>query len=230
MTEEPRAAPTWLADGARAAIRELGLYLETAWSLLRRPHAFLSDWYSGRARAMNPLAMLATGAAIVAGSRQLAGAALGLETADSLWGAIFSALGPYVHYIALGLLCHGVVWLTARSPVRASDSVAAALFAGAGPAALAEGIGWGILVALSPLGVSQAAISIMLGMAFTIFCAVFGTAMGGLHRCPWWSLMLAFAVAFPVTGLVFGVLDPPGSYGLHWVISFRDGFFFGLGL
>jgi hypothetical protein len=227
---EERAAPSWLGDGIAATVREGGAYLATSWALARRPFTFMAEWWSGRRKAMNPLAMLATGAAIVAGARQLAAAALGIDTADSVWSAVLSALGPYVHYVAIGLLVHGVLHVLVPSSVRAVDSIAAALYAGAGPAALAEAIGWLIMAALAPLGVTDIALPIMLGAAFSVFCVVFATALAGMHRPPWWAMMLAFVVAFPVTGLVFGVLDPPGNYGLHWVIHFRDGFFLGLGL
>ena len=231
MTEDDqRAAPSWLGDGLAATAREAGAYLATSWALARRPYTFMASWWTGREKAMNPLAMLATGAALVAGARQLAAAALGIETADSVWSAALSALGPYVHYVAIGLLVHGVLHVLCRRPVRAVDSIAAALYAGAGPAAIAETLGWLAMAAIAPLGVADSALPIMLGAAFSVFSMVFATALSGLHRPPWWAMTLAFAVAFPVTGVVFGVLDPPGNYGLHWVIHFRGGFFLGLGL
>ena len=73
-------------------------------------------------------------------------------------------------------------------------------------------------------------VGIMFGIAFSVFCFTLATALGGLHRHPSWRMFLAFAIAFPATGLAFGLLSPPGNYGLHWVITISGGFQLGLGL
>ncbi|HET9988045.1 MAG TPA: hypothetical protein VFQ65_05990, partial [Kofleriaceae bacterium] len=138
--------------------------------------------------------------------------------------------GPYAHYIAIGILCHLAIAINGRDrTVKLTDTVAMALYAGAGPAALAETIGWLLLCALMPLGHAEALRSAMLGLAFTVFCFVLATALGGLHRPAAWRVAFAFAIAFPITGLVFGYLDPPGSYGLHWVMRLSP-FYLGLGM
>ena len=62
-----------------------------------------------------------------------------------------------------------------------------------------------------------------------MFCFVLATALGALHRPSPWRIGLAFTFAFPITGLVFGYLDPPGSYGLHWVMRLSP-FYLGLGM
>jgi hypothetical protein len=225
-----RAAPRWLHDGLRIAWTELRSYVTTALRFTRAPHRFMAGWWHGELAAMNPLAMLATGAAIAAASRQLAGAVLGVDRPNTLLGAALSALGPYLHYVALGALCHAVLTARRRSDVRLADSVAAALYAGAGPAALAEALGWLVMCALSPVVTSPIAFGVMLGVAFSIFCFTLAMALAGLHRPPWWKMLAAFVIAFPLTGLVFGTLRPPGNYGLHWVLDVRDRFFLGLGM
>jgi hypothetical protein len=131
--------------------------------------------------------------------------------------------------VSLGILCHLVV-AGRRSDVRLSDSIATALYAGAGPAALAESLGWLVMCALHPFVTSQIAVGVMLGVAFSVFCFTLAMALGALHRPPWWRMFLAFAIAFPLTGLVFGTLNPPGNYGLHWVLDVRGRFFLGLGM
>jgi hypothetical protein len=225
-----RAAPSWLRDGLRIALTELRSYLMTALRFTRAPHRFMDDWWHGRAVSMNPLAMLATGATIVAASHQLAGAVLGIDRPGALLDAVLSALGPYVHYVSLGMLCHLVLAARGRGDVRLSDSIATALYAGAGPAALAEALGWLAMSALHPFMTSQVAAGVMLGGAFSVFCLTLAMALGGLHRAPWWKMLAAFAIAFPLSGLVFGTLHPPGNYGLHWVLDVRGRFFLGLGM
>jgi len=228
--ERSRGAPTWLRDGFGAMWHEVRSYLETTWALVRRPTKFAAEWFEGTRTAMNPLAMLATGATLVAATRQLGATVLDLPHPDSLLAAIASALGPYAHYILLGLLFHLAMLPFSRDrSVRVTDTVALSLYAGAGPAAVAESIGWLILCALAPLGHGEALRAVMLGVAFTVFCFVLATVLGALHRPSPWRIVLAFTLAFPLTGLVFGYLDPPGSYGLHWVMHLSP-FYLGLGL
>lgn len=225
-----RAAPPWFRDGLHVAFTEVRSYVTTAVRFSRAPHRFMDDWWHGSSAAMNPLAMLATGATLTAASHQLAGAVLGIDHPDSLLDAALTALGPYAHYIAIGVLCHLVLAARRGRDVRVSDSIATALYAGAGPAALAESLGWLLICAVRPLVMSQMAVDVMLAIAFTVFCFTLALALGGLHRPPWWKVSAAFAVAFPLTGLVFGMLHPPGNYGLHWVLDVRGRFILGLGM
>jgi len=219
-----------LRDGFGAMWHEVRSYLETTWALVRRPSTFATEWFEGTRTAMNPLAMLATGATLVAATRQLGATVLDLPHPDSLITAIASALGPYAHYVLLGLLFHLTMVPFARDrSIRVTDTVALSLYAGAGPAAVAESLGWLVLSALESLGHRQLMVGVMLGVAFSVFCFVLATALGALHRPSPWRIGLAFALAFPVTGLVFGYLDPPGSYGLHWVMHISP-FFLGLGM
>ncbi|HEY3807228.1 MAG TPA: hypothetical protein VGL61_31720 [Kofleriaceae bacterium] len=225
-----RAPPPWVRDGVRAAWHEARAYFGTAWRLTRAPAHFMNAWLRGEADAMNPLAMLATGAALVAASHQLAGAIVGIAHPDGIVDAVLSALGPYVLYIATGILCHLVIAPGGTRDVRLVDTIAAALLVGAGPAALAEAIGWLVVCAIWPFAPSEAVVAIMLGVAFTVFCFTLASALGGLHHGAWWRIALAFGVAFSVTGVVFGVLDPPGNYGLHWVIDLHGPVFLRLGM
>lgn len=230
MSDAPRAAPAWLRDGFAAMWHEVRSYLGTSWELVRAPARFAGAWYEGTGSALNPLAMLATGATMLAAIRQLALTILGVPRPDSLISAIASALGPYAHYVAIGILCHLAVAIGGRGrDVRVADTVAMALYAGAGPAAIAEALGWLILCALIPLGHAALFQAMMMGLAFTVFCFVLATALGGLHRPAAWRVGFAFAIAFPITGLVFGYFDPPGSYGLHWVMRLSP-FYLGLGI
>ena len=225
-----RAAPPWVRDGARAAWHEARAYVATAWRLTRAPADFMDAWLRGQADAMNPLAMLATGAALVAASHQLAGAIVGIEHPDGIVDAVLSALGPYALYVAIGVLCHLVLAPAGKRDVRVLDTIAAALFAGAGPAALAEAVGWLVVCAIWPFAPSLVVIAVMMGVAFSVFCFTLASALGGMHHAPWWRIALAFGVAFSATGLVFGLLDPPGNYGLHWVLDPHGPVFLRLGM
>ncbi|HEX4452698.1 MAG TPA: hypothetical protein VH143_17600 [Kofleriaceae bacterium] len=220
---DERAPPPWVRDGVRAAWHEARGYLATTWQMMRAPARFMDSWRAGRADAMNPLAMLATGAALVAAAHQVAGAIVGIDHPDGIGDAVLSALGPYAHYVAIGLLCHLVLAPRGTRDVHVLDTIAAALFAGAGPAALAEALGWLVMCAIWPFVQSLWVVAVVFAIAFSVFCFSLAGALGGLHRPTWWRIMLAFAVAFPATGLVFGVLEPPGNYGLHWIVKLDGG-------
>jgi hypothetical protein len=213
-----RAAPPWLHNAAAAAWREATDYARTTGVLARAPYRFAQEWWTGARAAMNPLAMLATGATLVTGARQLALAVLGVQRPDSVIALVLSALGPYVHYVVFGLIFHAILRPGAPQRARLGDSVAISLFAGAGPAALAEAAGW-LAIALVPALRSGGAIGVILGVAFSVFCYAFASAMAGLHGVRWWRLAIAILIAFPLTGVAFGLLEPPGNYGLHWVIQ-----------
>jgi hypothetical protein len=218
-----RGAPPWLADGLGAMRDELRAYVATAWAFARRPHLIAPRWWRGEVEVMNPLAMLATGAALVAAAQQLASAVLGLPEPDGLIAVVMSVLGPYVYYVAIGALCH-VALRGGTREVALLDTVAIALFAGAGPAAVAQALAWGVVCALAPvIGHREALTGIVLGAAFSVFCLSLSTGLGALHRSPWWRMVLAFTLALVVTGVAFGLLRPPGTYGLHWVITVDDG-------
>jgi hypothetical protein len=225
-----RSPPPWLRDGIRATWHEARSYLATTWAFTRSPRAFIDAWWHGQTSAMNPLAMLATGATIAAAAHQLAGAVVGIDHPSSLAAAVLSALGPYVHYITIGALVHLVLKPLARSEATLSDSVASALYAGAGPTSVAEAFGWVVMCAVWPIVRSPAALAVMQSVAFSVFCFTLATALARLHRPPWWAMLVAFAVAFPATGLGFGLLHPPGNYGLHWVLEVGNGFSLGLGV
>ena len=225
-----RSPPPWLRDGIRTAWNEARSYLTTTRAFTRSPHAFMDAWWRGQASAMNPLAMLATGATIVGAAHALAGAVVGIDHPDSLAAAVLSAAGPYAHYLAIGVLVHLILKPLGRREATLSDSVATALYAGAGPAAFAEALGWVVMCGVWPIAPSPLAIAVMLGVAFSVFCFTLASALGGLHRAPWWAMLLAYAMAFPATGLVFGILRPAGNYGLHWVLDIRNGLSLSLGM
>src|SRR4051812_5122670 len=148
MAELPVAgdSPNWIREAAANAAGELRLFFQTARDFTAHPIRFAVAFTEGRQRAMNPLAFLATSAALLGGLRLLLRSlAGGADENLSLVTQALDALAPYLHYAVLGSLAHAVFRLTgARRPLR--DSLAMALFAGGGPAALAE-----VLTALTAL-------------------------------------------------------------------------------
>jgi hypothetical protein len=134
--------------------------------------------------------------------------------------AALGAILPFGYYLLVGALQHFVLRLFgSRRPLR--DSCAMALYAGGGPASAAR-ILMGIcaVVAVAEHG----AWIVMVGavLSFSLFFYTLSAALGGLHftyRIRWWHILIANLVAMFLSGLLFGALHPPGSYGLHLVIS-----------
>jgi hypothetical protein len=55
---------------------------------------------------------------------------------------------------------------------------------------------------------------VVFGASYALFAVLLVAALGRLHHAPW-RAVLGVAAAIVATALVFGNLNPPGSYGLH---------------
>ena len=121
-----------------------------------------------------------------------------------------------------------------RRPLR--DSCAMALYAGGGPATASRIVIGFLAIAVwertgsteirSALTVSGALLLASAILSFSLFYYTLSSALGGLHavyRIRWWQILIANIVSMLGTGLMFGLLHPPGSYGLHFVISVGRG-------
>lgn len=229
----PGESPNWIREALANAVAELRLFFSTARDFTLHPIRFGAAFTEGRQRAMNPLAFLATSAALLGGLRLLLKTATGAPDENlSLPVQAVDALAPYLHYAALGCVAHAVFRLTgSMRPLR--DSLAMALFAGGGPAALAE-----VLTALTsaafdlsrvpadkPSAVWQVLLIATPMLTFSVFSAGLASSLAASHRArQWWRTQLAILVSYTATGIVFGILvaldQQHGHYGIHWVITF----------
>ena len=192
MTASPDEAPDgtppvrrdWIAEAALTAVREVRQLASTIFAFVRAPFRFAEEWKAGTSAPMNPIGVVAGSAVVVGALRQAAMAALGRDGDRGLVGAALSALGPYIHFAALAVCCHLVLRLVTRRPVRIGDSIAIGLYAGGGPAAIAESLVWLVVIAIRVAGgeVSSGALSIGLGVAFSAFCMTLAIALAGLFH------------------------------------------------
>jgi len=230
----PGESPRWPRAAIANAWGELRVFFATARAFTLHPVRFATAFTDGRQQAMNPLAFLATSAGLLGGLRLLLRAATGAADASpSLLSQILEALAPYLHYAALGCVAHLIFRATgSRRPLR--DSLAMALFAGGGPATLADV--FTVLTATAfdlahpPLpGVPPAAaqgiwlllLIAMPTLTFSVFSAALASSLAAGHRArQWWRTSLAILVSYTATGLLFGVMNTQTRYGMHWVISF----------
>lgn len=218
-------APDWISEAWHVTLEDVRAYLRTTAAFAFKPYPSARRWAEGEARDfMNPVGVLAAAAVVLGPTRQLAYQVLGIGGGGGLVATLLSALGPFAHYAAIGLLTHLVLTLGSPSRARLVDSIGITLLVGGGPAAAAELAAWLVSLALHAalpgLGVA-AMLGVTLGVAFSVFSMTLGSALAGLHRPPALRLLLAFAVAFALTGLVFGTLHPPGEYGMHWVVRLQ---------
>jgi hypothetical protein len=237
--QEPEA-PTdvergWVRESVAVTVRELRLFALTAGAIAARPRTFAAQWVSGQRQALNPLGFMATAAAVVTVAATLVSrlAPLG-GGSSSLAGEALDSLGPYLHYLALGLICHGILRL-AGSRRSIAGSVAVALFVGGGPGTLATLLDLTVFLVVSRTfgkinfqagelwSPAVLAIFVLLWATRIAVGACFVRAFAGLHQMRTWWPLLALVLALVITGLVFGLLDPPGRYGMHLVLGHLRG-------
>jgi hypothetical protein len=216
-----------LRAAAGASWDEAVLYARTAAGFARHPRRFLEEWKQGVRRAQNPLGFMATTLAVTAAlqlARQsLPGATDEAHTGSPLWNGLLESAGPYAHYLVLGVVSHAVLRL-ARARGRLLGSVAATLYP-AGIALLVIGVLFFLGALVLPTFRRSGAVShsdvralttaiVVFGVSYAAFVVLLVAALGRLHRAPWRVAMAIFA-AIVASALFFGMVHPPGSYGLH---------------
>jgi hypothetical protein len=220
--------PDWIRDALAAFVGELRLFYNTAVGMTWRPRLFFAAWLARERRALNPVGFLATSVSVTAIFGRLL--ALALHDADegqaSLVSEVLDSLGPFVHYAAIGAECHLFLLAMCRSRPRLRSSLALALFAGGGPAMFARMVMELLFSALWVRGSMESGLARIAGttMAAVVFAA-FNTCLGSGLRVLFpasrvWQRFLALFAMMAVNGVLFGLLRPPGHYGLHLVIRF----------
>lgn len=225
-------APDWVKDGIRQFLDEVRSFLRTARDITVRPFRFAQEWSTGQRHALNPLGFLATAFAVAGPANALFARAVRLpDEPSSLVHDALAALTPFAYYILLGALQHGVLRLCgSKRPLR--DSCAMALYAGGGPATLAHLFTlatvyfvWrssGTLVVKNVHQPYALVVMIGAGLSFGLFVTTLSTAQAGLHARDGIGrlhLLIANVVALLASGFLFAALDPPGSFGLHFVLG-----------
>lgn len=217
----------WLREASAAFAGEAVLYLRTVGGFARAPRRFLSGWAAGTVRAQNPLGFMATTLAVTTVLQllrdSLPGATASQQGTGTVWDAALTALGPYVHYFALGLLSHAVLRLM-RTRGHVIASTAGSLYAG-GVALLTLQAVY-LLAALKFPALRKAgdvvvsdrlallAAVVAFGGALLWFLYLLVRALAALHHTSAWRPAVAAAVALLASALFFGSFKPPGSYGL----------------
>lgn len=208
------------------------LFLRTAYDFTTRPMRFAVEWSSGQRHALNPLGFLATAFAVAGPANVLfAHLVRASDQSSSLMREALGALAPFAYYLALGALQHGVLRLFG-SRRRLSDSCAMALYAGGGPATIAHLVTlalayllWRASGTLNAVDFhSRWAVGVMVGafLSFGLFMTTLSSAQAGLHLRDGIRsrhIAMANAIALLVTGFLFALLQPPGSFGLHVVLG-----------
>jgi hypothetical protein len=118
-----------------------------------------------------------------------------------------------------------------RSPRTVRGSLAMSLYVGGGPLAIATVVNLALFgfaylnygkgdfsgeELLTPTVLIMGIIAFGSRLAALL---IFARALAGLHSVRTGWTAAALLVALMVTGLVFGLLDPPGSYGGHVIIG-----------
>jgi hypothetical protein len=215
----------WVRAASRSARDELAAWLATMGAVCRTPARFGRAWANGEASALNPLAFLATSAALIGIVSQLSDA-LTAAGDDSLLTNIWRWLQPYALFAVFGLFAH--LFLRRK---RARSSVAMALYAGAGPATL-YGLVVMVLVTVLRVALHRPTGSLidavppwvrplLMGFIWSVliwFWIYLTLALAGLHGVPYWRSALAvlgaqIALAITVWPLIsHGILSAANPF------------------
>jgi len=229
--------PDWIRDAIERAREEAWKYVATGVAFTLRPGRFASTWIEGRERALNPFAILATGAGVLSVARALLDLIVSRSAGtQGLLEAVRDGVAPFAHYAVLGALCHFVL-RAIRSRRRLSDSIAMSLFAGGGPGVAstlivyAAGVAlWivagrpdvvhsGLLGSLPPYAARP-----LLWTAYAGYGLFLGTLMlslRALHGVSIWKASLALAVAVLVVGVLFGLKPGDVAFGTRVLVRFH---------
>ena len=221
-------SPLWIREAIDATVGEAKQWFETFRECLLHPFRFTNDWIDGRSTAMNPVGFLATSAGVLGVIRSFGLLLIGFERAETLAEQVWESITPFLNYISLGALAHIVLFPLSPFKRKASSTAAITMYAAGSAGALGEAIAWLIISALSLSGIKLPlqVVGGILGIALGAFCYLLGFGLGALHHSKWWHMILAFTLAFVVSGLFYGHFDPPGEYGVHWVLRiFKNGEF-----
>ena len=198
--------PSWLAGAYHGVRDELRLYLRTVAAVSLRPATFAAAWRDRRQTALNPLAFLGTALAFSSPPTLIVGRFAGLgEEGGTLWDAFLSdQVAPYVQYLLLGVLAHGLLRLLGGSQ-KLLATVGIALYAGGGPAMAADLLTLPLDVALSRAAASAGTTSNVIWQGMSVasiaaanvaFFVTFVMGLGGLHRLRPWRPALALSLAY----------------------------------
>jgi Na+-transporting NADH:ubiquinone oxidoreductase subunit NqrB len=228
----------WVRDAIERSSEEVRSYVGAGVAVTLRPARFAADWVEGRQRALNPLGMLATGAAVLSTARALLDVVVGRSSAaQGLLEAIRDGVAPFAHYLVLGAICHVLLVAMTRSGRRLTDSLAMSLFAGGGPGVasalivyVAGALLWmvsgrpdvvrnGLLGSLPP-----AAAGPLLWIAYAGYALFLGSlllSLASLHRAPRWKTALALALGVVAVGVLFGLKPGDVTFGTRVLVRFH---------
>jgi Yip1-like protein len=208
MNGEPD--PHWIGNAARAVGREIAAYAATAWTILRSPRRFATEWSDGTRAALNPLAFLLNALAVLGPWRALWARLLDPNPPTTpLWFEIGKPVLPVVgNIIGMGV-CHALMRLFGgRRPLR--TSLAMAFYISGGPMFL-----FGMLA--SPLtlyaflhrqslavALASAFVNISVFVAFIVYTVI---TLRAVHRLSRWRTVVAVLVAWILYGGFWGWLS-----------------------
>jgi hypothetical protein len=219
-------SPDWIADGLKQVRDELTLFAKTVWAFTASPAISARGWADGSLRLLNPLGFIATSFGVVGVVMTTLLRLLHMESdaTTSLAVDILKWIGPYIYYVALGMVAHGVLRLWSGGG-QLRGTLAIALYAGGGPAMVIDvfvrilALLWQIRLK-SKLDDSSTFGTMVVMASFSAFCFSFSSGLRALNeRLRLWHIWCANLLAMLATGIIFGVFHPPGQYGFHLTIG-----------
>jgi hypothetical protein len=200
----------WLADAWRVIRNDLIAYARTTVDVSLRPARFAAEWSQGQRRALNPVAFLGTALAVSSPIFLAFAYLAGQDQRGSLWNAFLAdQVAPYIQYAGLGLLAHGLLRLLGGRQ-SLLGTLAIVLFAGGGPAMLADLLTLPFDPILARAAASEdtpvtLALILMstasVAAANLAFFVTFARGLAGLHGVQTWRPLVALAGAYLLLGV-----------------------------
>jgi hypothetical protein len=232
VNEPVATSPDWIRAAVRSAAGELRSFAATGWAFVRRPRFFGETWARNSVLRLNPLAFMATSLAIVSAAGVVMSHFAKRQASSesgALWPIVRDALMPYAHYIGVGLCAQAILWLLGgRRPFR--DAAAVAVYAGA-IASLVIGVPLDAWLAIHgefkltlQLDLAAAPFLAFIVVPIVAFYVPLGRSLAGLYqgtRVGNGRVIFALVFTWLASGLFFGMVKPPGQYGVRPTIAYH---------
>jgi hypothetical protein len=200
MNGEPD--PHWIGNAARAVGREIGAYVATAWTVIRAPRRFATEWSNGTRVALNPLAFLLNALAVLGPWRALWARLLDPNPPTTpLWFELGKPVLPVVGNVLGMAVCHALVRLFGgQRPLR--TSLAMAFYISGGPLFVLAFLAappslYAFLHRESMVGFVSAFANLIVFVVFIVYTVI---TLRAVHRLSRWRVVVAVLVAWILYG------------------------------
>jgi hypothetical protein len=219
------ADPDWVREAFAQVRGGTRRYLRDFVAVLRAPVSFVSEWASGKRRALNPLTFLSTSIAVSTVATYLQAQSIGLELKPTWWANLAHTLLPYVASLSLVALIHPFLrWLKGQAKLRTAlgamfflggslgvltDFASTSMYAALGLQMSADPRSWAALFERNPVTLAVGYL-IVLGLTGTMYVVAI-RSLAALYRLRIYKVAIVYTVINlfvgpPLAGLMVSLM------------------------